>query len=44
MVFLELQREAGVCYRVIAGVDIKIFCLFNDVRTPILVTMDTSGI
>ena len=35
MVFLELQREAGVCSRVKAGVDIKNFCLFNDIRTPI---------
>ena len=25
MVFLELQREAGVCSRVTAGVDIKNF-------------------
>ena len=35
MIFLELQREAGVCSRVTAGVDIKNFCLFSDVRTPI---------
>ena len=35
MVFLELQWEAGVCFRVMAGVDIKNFCLFSDVRTPI---------
>ena len=35
MVFLELYREAGVCSRVTAGVDIKNFCVFSDVRTPI---------
>ena len=35
IVFLELKREAGVCFRVTAGVDIKYFCLFSDVRTPI---------
>ena len=35
MVFLELQREAGVCSRVTAGVDIKNFCFFSDVRTPV---------
>ena len=35
IVFLELQREAGVCSRVTAGVDIKNFGLFSDVRTPI---------
>ena len=35
IVFLELQREAGVCSRVSAGVDIKNFCLFSDIRTPI---------
>ena len=35
MVFLELQREAGVCSRVTAGVDIKNFCLFSEVGTPI---------
>ena len=35
MVFLELQREAGVCSRVTAGEVIKNFCLFTDVRTPI---------
>ena len=35
MVFLKLQREAGVCSQVTAGVDIKNFCLFSDVRTPI---------
>ena len=35
MFFLELQREAGVCSRVTAGEDIKNFCLFSDVRTPI---------
>ena len=33
--FLELQLEAGVCSRVTAGVDIKRFCLFSDVRPPI---------
>ena len=36
MVFLESQREAGVCSRVTEGVDLKNFCLFRDVRTPIL--------
>ena len=35
MVFLELQREGGVCSRVTAGEDIKNFCLFSDVQTPI---------
>ena len=35
MVFLELQWEAGVCSRVTAGEDIKNFCLFSDVSTPI---------
>ena len=35
MVFLEFQREAGVCSRVTAGEDIKNFCLFSDVMTPI---------
>ena len=35
IVFLELQREAGVSSRVTAGVDIKNFSLFSDVRTPI---------
>ena len=35
MVFLELQREAGVCSRVTAGVDIKNFCLFSEVGSPI---------
>ena len=35
MVFLELQREAGVCSRVTAGEVIKNFCLFTDIRTPI---------
>ena len=33
--FLELRREAGVCSRVMAGVAIKNFCLFIDVRTPV---------
>ena len=33
--FFELQWEAGVCSRVTARVDIKNFCLFSDVRTPI---------
>ena len=33
--FPELQREAGVCSQVRAGIDIKNFCLFSDVRTPI---------
>ena len=35
MVFLVLQQEAELCSRVTAGVDIKNFCLFSDVRTPI---------
>ena len=35
MVFVELQREAEVCYRVTAGEDIKNFGLFSDVRIPI---------
>ena len=34
MVFLELRREPGVCSRVTAGVAIKNFCLFSEVRTP----------
>ena len=34
MVFFQLQREAGLCSRITAGVDIKNFCLFSDVRTP----------
>ena len=35
MVFLELQREAGVCSRVTAGIDIKNFCLFSEVGSLI---------
>ena len=35
MVFVELQREAEVCYRVTAGEDIKNFGLFSDARIPI---------
>ena len=35
MVFLELQREAGVCSRITAGEFIKNFCLFSDVKTAI---------
>ena len=35
MVFLEFQREGGVCSRVKAGEVIKNFCLFSDVRTPV---------
>ena len=35
LVFLEMQREAGVCSRVTAGEGIKNFCLFIDIRTPI---------
>ena len=35
MVFLELQREAGICSRVTAGVDIKNFRLLSDVGAPI---------
>ena len=33
-VFLELQREAGVCSRITEGEDIKNFCFFSDVSTP----------
>ena len=33
--FSRVSAEAGVCSRVTAGVDIKNFCLFSDVRTPI---------
>ena len=35
MVFLKLQREVGVCSPVTAGEDIKDFCLFSDITTPI---------
>ena len=35
MVFLELRREPGVCSRVTAGVVIKNFCFFSDVRIPV---------
>ena len=35
MVFLQLRQEPGVCSRVMAGVAIKNFCLFIDVRTPV---------
>ena len=35
MVFLELQRESGVCSGDTAGVAIKNFCLFSDVSTPV---------
>ena len=35
MVFLELQREPGVCSRVTAGVAFKNFCLSSDARTPV---------
>ena len=35
MVFLKLHWEAGVCSRVMAEEDIKYFCLFSDVSTPI---------
>ena len=35
MVFLELQREAGLCSRVTAGVDIKNFCFLSEVGTPL---------
>ena len=34
-VFLELRSEPGICSRVTAGVDIRNFCLFRDVRTPV---------
>ena len=33
--FSSCSREAGVCSRVTAGVDIKKFCLFSVVRTPL---------
>ena len=33
--FSRVAAEAGVCSRDTAGVDIKNFCLFSDVRTPI---------
>ena len=33
--FSRVAAEAGVCSRVTAGEDIKNFCLFSDVRTPI---------
>ena len=33
--FFELQREAGVCSRVTAAVDIKNFRLYSDVGAPI---------
>ena len=35
MVFLKLRRETGVCSRVMAGVAMKNFCLFIDVKTPV---------
>ena len=35
MVFLTLRRESGVCSRGMAGVAVKNFCLFSDVRTPV---------
>ena len=33
--FLELRREPGVNSRVTAGVAIKIFSLFSEVRAPV---------
>ena len=33
--FSRVAAEAGVCSPVTAGEDIKNFCLFSDVRTPI---------
>ena len=33
--FSRVAAEAGVCSRVTAGVDIKNFCLFSDIMTPI---------
>ena len=33
--FSRVAAEAEVCSRVTAGEDIKNFCLFSDVRTPI---------
>ena len=35
MVFLELRRETGLCNQVMAGVAMKNFCLFIDVRIPV---------
>ena len=35
MVFLELHREPVVYSPVTAGVAVKNFCLFSDVRTPV---------
>ena len=35
MGFLELRQDPGVYSRVTAGVAIKNFCLFSDVRTPV---------
>ena len=35
MVFLMLQWEPGVYYRVMAGVAIQNSCLLSEVRTPV---------
>ena len=35
MGFLELRQEPGLYSRVSAGVAIKNFCLFSNVRTPV---------
>ena len=35
MVFLELLWKPGVHSRVMAGVDIKTFCFFRDISTPL---------
>ena len=35
MGFLELQQEPGVYLQVKAGIDIKNFCLFSDIKTPV---------
>ena len=43
MVFLELQREAGVCSRVTAGKSLKNLFVFRR-QDSYLVMMDTSGI
>ena len=34
--FFRVAAEAGVCSQITAGVDIKNFCLFIDVRTPVM--------
>ena len=44
MIFLELQREAGVHSRVTAGVPINNNCFFQRRQDTSLVKMDTSGV